>query len=98
LLCARYFGAGQTSFWQVRDFFSTYSNGKTIHKNLGQSPENQALIQALIGIAASFEMFSVPENLEATADARLLAELGIDYLQGYHFGAPSLTPLWRQIS
>jgi EAL domain-containing protein (putative c-di-GMP-specific phosphodiesterase class I) len=51
----------------------------------------------LIGIAASFEMFSVSENLEAAADARLLAELGVDCLQGYHFGAPSLTPPWRQI-
>ena len=81
----------------MRDFFSTCSNGEIIHKNFRSSPNNQGLIQVLIGIAASFEMFSVSENLEAAADARLLAELGVDCLQGYHFGAPSLTPPWRQI-
>ncbi|MDC6454669.1 EAL domain-containing protein [Planktomarina temperata] len=53
-------------------------------------------MQAVIGIARSFEMFCVAQNVETASDAELLTTLGVDCLQGYHLGVPTLTPPWRQ--
>ncbi|WP_347856869.1 hypothetical protein [Planktomarina temperata] len=53
-------------------------------------------MQAVIGIAGSFEMFCVAQNVETASDAEVLTTLGVDCLQGYHLGVPTLTPPWRQ--
>ena len=65
-------------------------------KDLTQSADNQALIQAVIGIAGSFEMFCVAQNVETASDVQVLTTLGVDCLQGYHLGVPTLTSPWRQ--
>ena len=65
-------------------------------KNLAQSADNKALIQAVIGIAGSFEMFCVAQNVETASDAEVLTTLGVDCLQGYHLGVPTLTLPWQQ--
>ena len=39
--------------------------------------------------------FIVAECVETPAEAAWLQTLGIDCLQGYHFGAPTLTPPWK---
>ena len=51
---------------------------------------------AVIGVAESFEMFCVAQNVETASDAEVLTTLGVDCLQGYHLGVPTLTPPWRQ--
>ncbi len=91
------FGAGQTSFRYLKDFFfDILKISGQFTKNIGKNPDNQVLAQALIGIANHFEMFTVAENVESEADARLLTSLNVDCLQGYHLGRPSVTPPWRQ--
>ena len=65
-------------------------------KDLARSANNQALIQAVIGIAGSFEMFCVAQNVETASDADVLTKLVVDCLQGYHLCVPTLTPPWRQ--
>ena len=86
---------------QLRDFyFDIVKMDGQFTKDLAQSADNQALIQAVsqavIGIAASFEMFCVARNVETASDAEVLTTLGADCLQGYHLGVPTLTPPWRQ--
>nr|MDJ0821170.1 EAL domain-containing protein [Paracoccaceae bacterium] len=61
-----------------------------IHANT----DNQVLTQALISIARHFEMFTVAEFVEAAADAQYLTQIGIDCMQGYYFGAPTIRPHW----
>jgi len=91
------FGAGQTSLVQLRDFyFDIAKMDGQFTKDLAQSADNQALIQAVIGIAASFEMFCVAQNVATASDAEVLTTLGFDCLQGYHLGVPTLTPRWQQ--
>ncbi|MEM6307213.1 MAG: EAL domain-containing protein [Pseudomonadota bacterium] len=93
------FGAGQTSFRYLRDFFfDILKIDGQFTKNLAQNPDNQVLMQALGSIANHFEMFTVAENVESAEDAQLLIAMGIDCLQGYHFGAPSVTPPWAHKS
>ncbi len=91
------FGAGQTSFRYLKDFFFDILkiSGK-FTKNIGRNPDNQVLAEALVSIANHFEMFTVAENVESEADARLLTALHVDCLQGFHLGRPSVRPPWHQ--
>jgi len=41
------------------------------------------------------EMFTVAENVEIAEDAKKLMEMGIDCMQGYFFGAPTVSPYWQ---
>ena len=87
------FGAAQSSLLQLRDFYFDISKmDGQFSKDLARSADNQALIQAVIGIAGSFEIFCVTQNVETASDADVLTKLGVDCLQGYHLGAPTLTP------
>ena len=41
-------------------------------------------------------MFCVAQNVETASDADVLTKLGVDCLQDYHLGVPTLTLPWRQ--
>ncbi len=89
------FGAGYTAFRYLREFyFDIVKIDGQFVRNVHQDPNNQVLMEALISIASHFDMFTVAETVENGAEAAWLAQAGIDCLQGYFFGAPSLTPHW----
>ena len=48
-----------------------------------------------MSIARHFDMFTVAEQVETADDAAFLIDLGIDCLQGFYFGAPTISPPWR---
>ena len=89
------FGAGHTVFRYLKDFYFDIVkiDGQFI-RNVHQDPNNQVLTQALISIAGHFDMFTVAEAVETPDEAAWLASAGFDCLQGYLFGAPSLSPPW----
>lgn len=90
------FGAGQTSFRHLRDFrFDVVKVDGQFSGNVAGDPDNRALIRALVGLARHFEMFTVAEHVTGTEDAACLADLGVDCLQGFFFGAPALAPPWH---
>ena len=91
------FGAGFTSFRYLRDFYFDILkiDGQFI-RNLAKSPDNQVLTQALIQIGQQFDMFTVAEAVETEAEAKFLTELGVDCMQGYLFGAPTVSPSWAE--
>jgi EAL domain-containing protein (putative c-di-GMP-specific phosphodiesterase class I) len=62
---------------------------------MAHDPDNQVITQALVAIGQQFDMFTVAECVETPAEMAWLQTLGIDCLQGYHFGAPTLTPPWK---
>jgi EAL domain-containing protein (putative c-di-GMP-specific phosphodiesterase class I) len=90
------FGAGQTSFRYLREFYFDILkiDGQFI-RGVATSPDNQVLTQALLSIARHFDMFAVAESVETAADAAWLTQIGMDCLQGYYFGAPTITPPWK---
>lgn len=91
------FGAGYTSFRYLRDFyFDILKIDGQFTKNIAADRNNQVLVEALVMIGRQFEMFTVAENVETEQDARILQSMGIDCLQGYYFGAPSINPYWTQ--
>lgn len=93
------FGAGYTAFRYLREFYFDILkiDGQFI-RNIHADPDNQVLTQALISIARHFEMFTVAEYVETAEDAEFLAEIGIDCMQGYFFGAPTTRPAWARRS
>ena len=90
------FGAGYTSFRYLREFYFDILkiDGQFI-RGIADSADNQVLTQALLSIARQFDMFAVAESVENARDAAWLAEIGMDCMQGYYFGAPTVTPPWK---
>ncbi len=89
------FGQGFTSFRYLRDFdFDILKIDGQFIRGVATDPDNQVLTRALVSIAGHFQMLTVAESVESPADAAWLAEAGVDCLQGYHFGAPTLRPAW----
>ena len=89
------FGAGYTAFRYFRDFdFDILKIDGQFIRGIARTPDNQVLCRALISIARHFEMFTVAEFVETVDDAMWLTANGIDCMQGYAFGAPTLNPGW----
>lgn len=89
------FGAGQTAFRYFRDFFFDVIkiDGQFI-RNIHRDPDNQALTRALMSIGQHFDMLTVAESVETQEEAEWLQAAGIDCMQGYAFGAPTVRPAW----
>ena len=89
------FGSGFTSFRYLRDFYFDILkiDGQFI-RGVCQNPDNQVLVRALASIANQFDMFTVAESVERSDDAQWLESIGIDCLQGYYFGAPTVKKPW----
>lgn len=90
------FGAGFTSFRYLREFYFDIIkiDGQFI-TGIAQNPDNQVLTEALLSIARHFDMFTVAESVENQEDAEHLTKIGIDCMQGYYFGAPTIMPPWK---
>ena len=85
------FGAGMTAFRYLRDFlFDLVKIDKGFVQGVDHDVDNQVLVEALMTVAHQFEMFAVADGVETEEEARFLSALGVDCLQGYHFGVPSL--------
>lgn len=90
------FGAGRTSFRYLRDFsFDMIKIDGQFVREISRQSDNQILAAALQAIAHHFDMFTVAESVETAEDAAYLIDMGVDCLQGYYFGAPTVNPPWK---
>ncbi|KIC46515.1 diguanylate phosphodiesterase [Ruegeria sp. ANG-S4] len=89
------FGASNFSFRHFREFlFDAAKIDGQFVRGISQNSDNQALIRALIAVAREFEILVTAESVETKEDAEFLVANGVDCLQGFLFGAPSVTPPW----
>ncbi len=90
------FGAGYTSFRYLKNFYFDILkiDGQFI-RNVHKDPDNQVLVQALVEIGRQFGMFTVAEAVEDEQEAEFLKRAGLDCLQGYFYGAPTLNPTFN---
>ncbi|MBY8976518.1 EAL domain-containing protein [Rhodobacteraceae bacterium NNCM2] len=85
------FGAGHTSFGQLRDFrFDIIKIDQSFTSDIANNPDNRFFVETLVSIAERFEMMSIAEGVQTAADARLLSQMGVGFFQGFHFGSPGL--------
>lgn len=89
------FGAGYSSFRYLRDlYFDVIKIDGQFIRGIHQDPDNQVLTKAMVSIGRHFDMMTVAETVESAEEAAYLAGIGVDCLQGYYLGAPSLKPTW----
>ena len=87
------FGSGYTAIRYFKDFFfDILKIDAQFIRNIHRDPDNAALTAALLSIGRHFQMFTVAEAVERPEEAQFLQNLGVDCMQGYLFGAPSLKP------
>jgi EAL domain-containing protein (putative c-di-GMP-specific phosphodiesterase class I) len=89
------FGAGYTAIRYLKDFsFDIIKIDGQFIRNIHAEADNQVVTAALLAIGKQFDMLCVAESVETMADAEYLQALGVDCLQGYLFGAPTVRPAW----
>ncbi|MDP6345539.1 MAG: EAL domain-containing protein [Alphaproteobacteria bacterium] len=93
------FGAGYTSFRHLKslDVDLVKIDGQFV-KDLPVNSENQLFVQTLLDLANGFGAEVVGECVENEGEAEALRQRGVQFLQGYHFGAPTLERPWEQSS
>ncbi len=87
------FGAGYTSFRNLKtlDVDLVKIDGAFV-KGLLEDTDNQFFVSALAGLARNFDLEIVAEWVETKDEVDMLESMGIDYLQGFYFGAAQPSP------
>jgi EAL domain-containing protein (putative c-di-GMP-specific phosphodiesterase class I) len=88
------FGAGHTSFRHLRTFPVDFLkiDGAFV-QNLARSTDDRFFVRTLIDLAGHLGIATVAEWVEDEETATMLAEWGVDYLQGDHCGRPEIVVL-----
>jgi diguanylate cyclase (GGDEF)-like protein/PAS domain S-box-containing protein len=78
------FGAGYTSFSYLKELPADVLkiDGSFI-VNINAHPANVAIVEAIVNLAANLGMKTIAEWAEDADTVRTLAEIGVDYVQGY---------------
>ena len=63
-------------------------------RDLVDNQDNRFFVKTLLEFAQGFGLKSVAEFVENGEVAKMLMELGVDYLQGYYFGRPENHRSW----
>jgi len=83
------FGTGMNSLASLKGLpVSRIKIDGSFVKDLLTDPRSVATVEAIIALARTLELDTVAEYVESDALAARLAQLGVDYAQGYAFGKP----------
>ncbi len=80
------FGAGYTSFHQLKFLHADIIkiDGAFV-RNIADNVDNQLFVKTLVSFAKGFGISTVAEFVEDGRIAKILMEIGIDYMQGHYF-------------
>ncbi len=83
------FGAGSGSLNNLtRVSLSRLKIDRSFISRLSSRPESEAVVRAVLALAASLRLEVVAEGVESAGTASRLGELGVPICQGFHFGQP----------
>jgi len=89
------FGAGYTSYQNLKSLdVDTVKIDGSFVRNLTENDDNQFYVRALNDLAHHFNLKTVAECVETAEEAELLKQIGVDFLQGYHYSKPLPEPNW----
>nr|PZN39596.1 MAG: hypothetical protein DIU59_12820 [Pseudomonadota bacterium] len=87
------FGAGHTSFRHLRNFpVDLVKIDGAFVQNLAHSSDDRFFVRTLVDLAQHLGIATVAEWVENEDTARLLAQWGVDYLQGEHIAPVTAWP------
>ncbi len=90
------FGAGMTSLRLLEELdFEIAKIDGVLVKDVDRSPTAKSAARAAIAMAQELGMYVVAESVETEGEANWLRDAGVGCLQGYLFGAPTVTPDFR---
>lgn len=83
------FGAGYTSFSYLKELPADLLkiDGSFV-VNMNQHPANVSIVEAIVNLARNLGMKTIAEWAEDAATVQALAEIGVDYVQGYAVAHP----------
>jgi diguanylate cyclase (GGDEF)-like protein/PAS domain S-box-containing protein len=85
------FGAGYTSFSYLKELRAdTLKIDGSFVLGVNTHPANLAIVEAIVELARNLGMKSVAEWAEDLATVEALAEVGVDYVQGFVIARPQL--------
>lgn len=89
------FGSGYTSFRQLKSLSVDFVkiDGAFV-KDIAQNADSRFFVKTLLEFAHGFGLHAVAEFVENGEIAKILMELGVDYMQGYYFGKPENHRSW----
>jgi diguanylate cyclase (GGDEF)-like protein len=83
------FGAGYTSFKHLKHLaVDIVKIDGAFVRNLLTDPSDEVFLRTMVELARNFDMATVAEWVGCEEVARIVADVGITYMQGYHFGRP----------
>lgn len=83
------FGSGYTSFRQLKALsVDMVKIDGSFVRDLMENADNRFFVKTLLDFTRGFGLKSVAEFVENGETAKLLMEMGADYLQGFYFGKP----------
>ncbi len=89
------FGAGYTSFRHLRGLnVDLVKIDGSFVRDLPTNEDNQLFVRTLINLAKGIGLKTVAEWVETEEEAELLRREGVDFLQGWYFGKPTIEPPW----
>lgn len=88
------FGAGNTAFSQLKDLsLDIVKIDKSFVQEMSRE-ENKHFIKTLHSLASAMNLETVAEGAETFSEVDILARDGIDHIQGFVYGLPSMDRLW----
>lgn len=87
------FGTGFSSFGYLKhlNVDAIKIDGLFI-RNLWEDHENQLFVRAIVSVARGLHKTTIAECVEDEASLKILAALGVDYVQGFHLERPQQQP------
>lgn len=89
------FGSGYTSFRQLKSLsIDMVKIDGSFIRDLTDNADSRFFVKTLLDFTRGFGLKSVAEFVETGEIAKMLMELGVDYLQGYYFSKPMNHRSW----
>jgi PAS domain S-box-containing protein len=84
------FGTGYGSFTYLKHLPVGFIKiDMTFVRNLVTDTSDRQVVRAIVDVARNFEIKTIAEGVEDKATLDQLAELGVDFVQGYYLGRPA---------
>jgi diguanylate cyclase (GGDEF)-like protein len=83
------FGTGYSSLSLLREMpFDALKIDRSFVAGLGREKHSESIVQAIADLSRRLGFRVIGEGVETEAQRRMLAGLGVHYLQGFHFARP----------